>query len=66
MRKLVCPHCGFEGSTEEFYYMQEAVLYVRDSKVLREERERPLLVICPRCRNAFFLEDPYKNLRKSV
>ena len=58
--KIKCPYCGFEGEASEFLYMYEVTLYVVNSRVEREERERPLLVICPKCREGFFLDNPYK------
>lgn len=58
--KLKCPYCGFEGDSAEFDYLYETTLYVVDSKIEREERERPILVVCPKCRQGFFLEDPYR------
>jgi ribosomal protein S27AE len=57
--RLKCPHCGFEGEAEDFTYMYEVTLYLVDSHVEREERERPILVVCPRCKQGFFLESPY-------
>ncbi|MEZ0394491.1 MAG: hypothetical protein ABWK00_05575 [Desulfurococcaceae archaeon] len=62
--KITCPFCGFSGSPGDFTYMQESVLYVADGEVLEEQRERPLLAICPRCRRGFFLEDPYARARE--
>lgn len=61
--KIKCPHCGYEGERGDFVYMYEVTLYVVDSDVEREERERPVLVVCPRCKQGFFLEDPYGKLR---
>ena len=39
--------------------MYESVLYAADDHVVPEERERPVLIICPRCGNGFFRESPY-------
>jgi ribosomal protein S27AE len=58
--KIKCPHCGFEGDSSEFMYLYEATLYLVDSMVEREERVRPVLVICPKCKQGFFLENPYE------
>lgn len=62
-RKLECPHCGYKSGVREFLYMYEATLYLVNSEVEKEERERPILVICPRCGQGFFLEDPYSKIR---
>ncbi len=56
---ITCPFCGYKGKPEDFYYMYESVLYMADHSVVKEERERPILVICPRCKKGFFLENPY-------
>ncbi|MEM4718090.1 MAG: hypothetical protein QXE81_04960 [Desulfurococcaceae archaeon] len=61
--KMKCPLCGYEGNKEEYFYMHEATIYVVDDEVEREERERPILVICPRCKQGFFLIDPYLRFR---
>ncbi len=62
-RVIKCPYCGFEGSSREFYYMYEAVLYYTPlHNIEKEDRERPVLVICPRCKQGFFLESPYKKV----
>jgi ribosomal protein S27AE len=58
--KIKCPHCGFEGDSSEFMYLYEVTLYLVDSMVEREERVRPVLVICPKCKQGFFLENPYE------
>ena len=60
--EITCPYCGFKGTPRDFYYMYESVLYIADSKTIPEERSRPILVICPVCKNGFFLESPYKLL----
>lgn len=60
MKKIVCPYCGYASDPSGFDYMYETVLYIADHEVLPEERNRPVLVICPRCRKGFFLESPYK------
>ncbi|MET1160084.1 MAG: hypothetical protein ABWW65_03900 [Thermoprotei archaeon] len=59
---IACPYCGYRGKPEDFTYIYESVLYVADDHVLPEERERPVLVVCPRCKRGFFLESPYKKL----
>lgn len=64
MEKIKCPHCGYEGSKKDFLYMYESTLYVVDNRVEQEERERPVLIICPRCRTGFFAEDPYALFHK--
>jgi uncharacterized C2H2 Zn-finger protein len=64
-RKLKCPLCGYEGFKEEFTYIYEVTLYYIDSSIEREGRERPVLVICPRCKQGFFLEDPYRRFKES-
>jgi len=61
-RLVKCPYCGFTGEPSDFTYMYEAVLYLADHSVLPEERERPVLVICPKCRQGFFLQSPYQKL----
>ncbi len=66
VREITCPYCGFTGPPKEFYYMYETVLYLADHEVLREDRERPVLVICPRCRKGFFLESPYKKVVEKI
>ncbi|MEM1628627.1 MAG: hypothetical protein QXP02_00975 [Desulfurococcaceae archaeon] len=58
--KIKCPFCGFEGSSENYDYMYETTLYMVNSSITREERERPILVICPRCKQGFFMDNPYK------
>ncbi len=62
--RIRCPFCGYEGDPKDFDYMYESVLYMADHEVLHEERERPILVICPRCRKGFFLEDPYSRIKE--
>jgi len=61
-RVIKCPYCGFTGKPSDFTYMYESVLYLADHSVLPEERERPVLVICPRCKQGFFLQSPYQKL----
>lgn len=51
--------CGYEGKRKEFMYIYEATIYLIDSNVEKEERERPVLVVCPVCKQGFFLDDPY-------
>ena len=62
MKKITCPYCGYTSDPSGFDYMYESVLYVADHEVLPEERDRPILVICPKCRRGFFLESPYKKI----
>jgi len=57
--RIKCPYCDFEGEAKEFWIMYESVLYLEDSKVEKEWRERPPYIICPSCKNGFFLESPY-------
>lgn len=61
--KLKCPLCGYEGNRDEYLYMYETTIYIVDSEIEREERERPIMIICPRCKQGFFLVDPYSRLR---
>jgi ribosomal protein S27AE len=63
--KLKCPNCGFEGEIGEFSFIYETTIYVVEKQTLSEERERPILVICPRCGEGFFLESPYSKVRFS-
>jgi len=65
-KKIKCPYCGYEGHPSEFTYMYESVLYMVDNELLHEERQRPPLVICPRCGKGFFLESPYKGLIEKI
>ena len=46
--------------------MYEVTLYLVDSHVEREERERPVLVVCPRCKQGFLLEDQYVKPRSAL
>ncbi len=62
--EIKCPHCGFEGDSSEFTYIYEVTLYIVNSHVEREERERPLLAVCPKCKQGFLLENPYKRFYK--
>ncbi|MEM1695009.1 MAG: hypothetical protein QXO48_01950 [Desulfurococcaceae archaeon] len=66
MKTIKCPYCGFEDKSPEFTYIYEATLYVHSGEVEREERERPVLVVCPRCKQGFFLEDPYARVKKTL
>ncbi|MEM1641798.1 MAG: hypothetical protein QW579_03895 [Desulfurococcaceae archaeon] len=66
MKTIKCPYCGFEDKSPEFIYIYEATLYVYNGEVEREERERPVLVVCPRCKQGFFLEDPYARAKKTL
>ncbi len=65
-RIIKCPYCGYEAPISEFIFMYESVLYVADHEVLHENRERPPLVICPRCKRGFFLESPYKKVLEKM
>ncbi len=65
-KKIKCPYCGYEGRPEDFTYIYESVLYIADHEVAPEERERPPLVICPRCKKGFFLESPYRKLLERI
>lgn len=62
MKTIKCPWCGFTGKPGEFLYIQETTLYYTGKGVDMEERERPLMVVCPRCREGFYLESPYSKL----
>ncbi len=62
VKKIKCPYCGYTGEPSDFTYMYETVLYMTENHVIPEERERPILVICPRCRQGFFLKSPYSKL----
>ena len=46
--------------------MYESVLYIADHEVLPEDRERPVLIICPRCKRGFFLESPYRRVVERI
>ncbi len=59
-KKVRCPYCGYEADISEYYVMYESVLYAADDSVVPEDRVRPPLFICPRCKQGFFLESPYK------
>ncbi len=60
-KKITCPYCGFTGEPKDFYFIYEVVLYATSTDdVVKEERERPPLVVCPKCKQGFFLESPYK------
>ena len=59
---IKCPYCGYEGKPGDFTYMYESVLYLADDHVVPEERDRPLLIICPRCKRGFFEKSPYQKL----
>jgi uncharacterized C2H2 Zn-finger protein len=61
-RTIRCPYCGYEGPASDFTFMYESVLYMADHEIIGEKRERPPLVICPRCGRGFFLESPYTKL----
>lgn len=63
--KLRCPRCGFEGDSKIFLFMYETTLYMINSKTIPEERERPIMVICPRCGEGFFMESPYYKVVKA-
>lgn len=66
VKKLTCPYCGFKGEPKDFYFMYESVLYTTSTEdVVKENRERPVLVICPRCKQGFFLESPYERFYKA-
>ncbi|MEM0506158.1 MAG: hypothetical protein QXW58_02715 [Thermosphaera sp.] len=58
--KLKCPKCGFEGDSKIFLFMYETTLYLLDHETIPEERERPILIICPKCGEGFFVESPYR------
>lgn len=66
MKKIKCPYCGYIGETRDYTYMYETVLYMNNDTVIPEERERPILVICPKCRQGFFLESPYNKLIEKI
>jgi len=61
-KTLKCPRCGFTGEPREFIFIQESTLYYTGRGVEGEERERPLMAICPRCGEGFYLEPYYKRL----
>jgi len=65
-KEIVCPYCGFKAPPEEFTYMYESVLYLADDRLLQEERERPVLVICPKCGGGFFLKSPYQKVFEKI
>lgn len=64
-KTITCPFCKYRGKASDFTYIYESVVYVIDNYVSPEERERPVLVICPRCKQGFFLESPYKKFYSS-
>ncbi|MGQ4832619.1 MAG: hypothetical protein ACP6IS_01820 [Candidatus Asgardarchaeia archaeon] len=67
MKKAIlikCPFCGFEGYASEFYLMYESVIYEKQGNIEKELRERPPVVICPKCKQGFFLESPYERFFK--
>lgn len=66
MENITCPHCGYSGMSEDFYYIYESTIYVIDEEVQPEERDRPVLIICPRCRQGFFIEDPYWRFHEGI
>ncbi|ADI31873.1 hypothetical protein Shell_0757 [Staphylothermus hellenicus DSM 12710] len=66
MKKIKCPYCGYEGDPKEFTFIYESVLYLADHEVLPEQRERPVVVVCPKCGRGFFLESPYKKLLEKM
>ncbi len=66
MDRIKCPYCGYTGDPGDFYYMYESVLYIADHEVLPEDRERPVLIICPRCKRGFFLESPYRRVVERI
>ncbi len=66
VKKIKCPYCGYTGEPKDFTYMYETVLYLADDHVVPEERERPILVICPRCGRGFFLKTPYSKLIEKI
>ncbi|OYT40601.1 MAG: hypothetical protein B6U89_01595 [Desulfurococcales archaeon ex4484_58] len=66
MKKITCPYCGYTSEPKDFLYIYESVLYLRNHEVVPEERERPVLIICPRCKKGFFLESPYQKLLEKL
>ena len=64
MKVIKCPYCGFEGESGLFDYLYEVTLYVINATIEKEERKRPVLVICPHCKQGFFLEDPYRMVKQ--
>lgn len=66
VKKIKCPYCGYVGEPRDFTYIYESVLYLADHEVLPEERERPVVVICPKCGKGFFLESPYEKLLEKM
>lgn len=63
MSRIECPHCGYKGRPADFTYIYESTIYVINGHAEKEERERPVLVVCPRCKQGFFLEDPYRKFK---
>ncbi len=64
--KIKCPYCGYVGDSKDFYLLYEAVVNVALYKPLREERERPPLIICPKCGKAFPSGDFYGKIREKL
>jgi len=66
MKKIKCPYCGFEGEPKEFYLLYEAVVNVTLTSASKENRERPPLIICPKCGKAFPTANFYEKLRRKI
>lgn len=59
LKTIKCPFCGYIGKSSDFTYIYESVIYIFDDQVSKEERDRPVLVVCPRCGQGFFMKSPY-------
>lgn len=64
--KIKCPHCGFEGEAKDYFLLYEAVVNVSLYYVFRESRERPPLLICPKCNKTFVLEEHYEIIKRKL
>jgi len=64
--KIKCPYCGFEGEPKDYYLLYEAVVNVALFKPMEEGRERPPLLICPKCGKAFPLGEFYGKVKEKL
>ena len=63
---IKCPFCGYRGNPSEFQLIYESVIYEDNEIIEKERRERPPLLICPKCRQGFFLDSPYSRFFRKV
>ena len=64
--KIKCPYCGFEGEPKDYYLLYEAVVNVALFKPMEEGRERPPLLICPKCGKAFPSGEFYGKVKEKL